>query len=98
MELITAIKDIIKKFEKNDYFDSHSVINELLKNTDYYKIYLESFPKGCTVAQYHGQIAQKIGDTGLVEKVQIDTKDVLVKTHTIYGELNPNHLWKKIKN
>lgn len=95
MELATAIENIVKKFRKDDYFDSHSVINELLKK-DYHQVYLESFPKNCTVAQYHGQIAQKIGESGVAEKVHIKEKDVLVKTHTVYGDLSENHLWIRI--
>jgi len=95
MELATAIEDIINKFEKGDYFDSHAVINELLKK-DYHQVYLEAFPKDCTVAHYHGQIAQKIGESGVAEKVHIKEKDVLVKTHTVYGDLSENHLWIRI--
>ena len=95
MELATAIENIVKEFRKDDYFDSHSVINELLKK-DYHQVYLESFPKNCTVAQYHGQIALKINESGLAEKVKINEKNVLVKTYTIYGDFGENQLWIRI--
>ena len=95
MELATAIENIVKKFRKDDYFDSHSVINEFLKK-DYHQVYLESFPKNCTVAQYHGQITLKINESGLAEKVKINEKNVLVKTYTIYGDFGENQLWIRI--
>ncbi len=96
MELKKAINKIINdNFSKGDYFDSHAVINELLKK-DYHQVYLNSFPKNCTVAQYHGQIAQKIGESGLAKKVKNNSEDLLIYTHTIYGELNKNHLWERI--
>ena len=95
MELSTAIKYIIKKFDINDYFDSHTVINELLKN-EYHQTYLQYFPKDCTVAQYHGQIAQKIGESGFAKKVKLNEKDICLKTHTLYGDLRLNHLWIRV--
>lgn len=96
MELASCIKDIVNSFNCNDYFDSHAIINELLIKKEYHKVYLESFPKGCSIANYHGQIAQLIEKSGLAEKVILHGKEVIVKTHTIYGELSSNHLWKRI--
>lgn len=96
MELKEAISKIINdNFSKGDYFDSHAVINELLKK-EYHQVYLNNYPKGSEVKTYHSQIAQKIGESRLAEKVKINAEDVLIYTHTIYGELNKNHLWKRI--
>ena len=97
MELNEAIQQILKEIRKDEYFDSHAIIKELMINKEYHQIYLEEYSKGLTVAQYHGKIAQMIGKTGVVKKIQDDTKDILIKTHTIYGDLSENHLWKKIK-
>ncbi|EID86435.1 hypothetical protein MSI_07880 [Treponema sp. JC4] len=97
MQLDEAINETIKNnFEIGDYFDSHAVINGLLVNKKYHQLYMDFYPKNCTVAQYHGQIAQKIASSGIALKVKIDEKDILIKTYTIYGELSENHLWKRI--
>lgn len=91
MSLEACIKQIITdNFKQNDYFDSHAVINELLKDKDGHLAYLTEYPKNCPVAQYHGQIAQKIEVSGLATKT-----DLKIKTHTIYGELKENQLWQK---
>ena len=97
MSFEEIISEIIKNnFSKNDYFDSHSIINELISSKKYFQCYLENFSKGNSVAQYHGLIAQQIEKTGLAEKVITDNKEILLKTHTIYGELSQNHLWKRV--
>lgn len=98
MEIIDAIKNILlntDKFKKGDLFDSHTIINQLM-GKEFHQVYLNSFPAGCTVGQYHGIIAQKIEESKLAEKVQIEGKDILVKSQTIYGDLKQNHLWKKL--
>ena len=95
-DISSAIREIISaNFVKGDYFDSHTIINELM-GKQYHQVYLNSFPTGCTVGQYHGMIAQKIEESNLAQKVQIEGKDVLIKTRTIYGEIKQNHLWKKL--
>lgn len=96
MRLYETVYKILNAICKGDFFDSHVVINEIFINSEYHQTYLEEYPKGYTVAQYHGKIAQMIEETGLAEKVQINFKDVFIKTHTIYGDLSKNHLWKKI--
>ena len=97
MQLDEAICEIIReKFKSGDYFDSHAVINGLLINKNFHQIYMDFYPKNCTIAQYHGHIAQKIANTGYAEKVKCEEKDILIKTYTIYGELSENHLWRRI--
>lgn len=93
-----CIKDIIadsKKFSAGDCFDSHTIINELQNNKEYFQAYLNEHTKNQDVAQYHSTIAKMIRDCGLVSPVQIDGKDLLIKTHTIFGEISENHVWKK---
>ena len=98
MEIIDAIKKIIlntENLKKGDYFDSHTIINELISK-EFHQIYLNNFPAGFTIGQYHGKIAKIIEESKLAEKVQFEGKDILIKSHTIYGEIKQNHLWKKL--
>lgn len=91
MTLTQCIDQIIKEnFRKDDFFDSHAVINELLKDSEYHKAYLDEYSKNLTVAQWHGMIAQMIGESDLVKKC-----DMKIKTHTIYGELSENQVWQR---
>ncbi|MCR4954963.1 MAG: hypothetical protein K6A43_12920 [Treponema sp.] len=91
-DISSAIKEIIESnFIKDDYFDSHTIINFLQKK-EYHQIYLENFPKEYDVKTYHSQIAKEIRKcSDLVEEAKIKE----IKTFTIYDELNPNHLWKR---
>ena len=95
MNLLYCVENIISKFENGSFFDSHTIIYELVSDKEFYQVYLDSFPKGCTIAQYHGQIAQLIEKSGLARKTLINGKEIQIKTHTIYGELGKNHLWEK---
>ena len=40
MTLNECINEIIKQFNIGDYFDSHVIINELVKNPKYHIVYL----------------------------------------------------------
>lgn len=93
MDLKTIIKEIIKKnFNKDDYFDSHTIINFLQKK-DYHQVYLGNFPNEYDVKTYHSHIAKEIKKlSDIVEEAEIKE----IKTFTIYDELNFNHLWKRI--
>lgn len=88
-----SIREIIKNnFSPKEYFDSHTIINFLQKK-EYHQIYLENFPKEYDVKTYHSQIAKEIRKcSDLVEEAKIKE----IKTFAIYGELNPNHLWKRL--
>jgi len=88
MDLNDCITKILEQFQKDEYFDSHTVINELLQNKEYHLAYLREYNPNDTVAQYHGKIAKMIGNNGV-------TKIGTMKTHTIYGNLSPNALWQK---
>lgn len=91
MTLEECIKEVInEKFRSGDYFDSHAVINEMVKNQKWHGVYLDNFQKNFTVAQYHGLIAQKIGEQN------VKPAGLKIKSHTIYGDLAENHLWQKV--
>lgn len=90
MSLETCIQKIVDGFNHGEYFDSHTVINELIANKEYHLEYLRGYSENMTVAQYHGQIAQEIKATN---KCELISKEF--KSHTIYGELSTNALWKK---
>ena len=97
MNLDAAIKEIVtEKFNIGDYFDSHTVIDEL-QSKEYREIYMHGFPQNYTIGQYHGMIAQIIRDSGLVEAVKIAGQKILVKTATVFDDLKENHLWKRIE-
>ena len=90
--LDVCIKGIIAdNFVKGDFFDSHTVINEIMKSDEYFSAYLNEYPKGTSVAEWHSTIAKAIRDSGLVEDAGCD-----VKTQTIFGTVRPNRLWKKL--
>ena len=96
MTLDAAIRKIIKKIKPNDYFDTHSIINDMLKDFELHQSYLSNYSNNKTVALYHSQISQAIEATRLAEKVIIADIEVKVKTHTIYGNLSENQLWRKL--
>ena len=97
MNLQKCIERIIdENFESGDYFDTHSIINEMLKDSELHQSYLSNYSNNKTMALYHSQISQAIEATKLVEKVIIADIEVKVKTHTIYGNLSENQLWRKL--
>ena len=83
MNLDAAIKEIVtKKFNIGDYFDSHTVIDELQKK-DYHEIYLREFPEDGHINTYHGMIAQKIGAVAGIKPVVINEKCEGENIHSI---------------
>ena len=91
MTLKDAIQKTTDSFSTGDLFDSHTIINELIKNPEYHLAYLQEYSSNCTVAQYHGLISQKIGSISGIESFGHK-----IKTHTIYGDISENELWKKV--
>lgn len=91
--LYQCIEEIIKNnFVGGEYFDSHSVIHEL-QNKEYHQVYLANFPRNSDVETYHRLIANEIKKCkSLVSEAEITE----IKSHTIYGKLSKNHLWKRI--
>lgn len=90
MELKECIKEILDGFSVGDYFDSHTVINELIANKDYHIAYLQGYHKNYAVAQYHSEISKTIGTFDCVEPISSSAK-----SHTIYGKISENKLWRK---
>lgn len=91
MTLENAIQEIIaNSFSKNDLFDSHTVINELVKNPEYHFAYMNEYPKGTPIKTYHSNISKMIKCMSCIESTTQK-----VKTHTIYGTLSDNEVWKK---
>lgn len=90
MELKECIKEILDGFSVGDYFDSHTVINELIANKDYHVAYLQGYPKNYDVKNYHKEIAKTIGTFDCVEPISSSSK-----SHTIYGDITSNELWQK---
>jgi hypothetical protein len=90
MTLEDAIKEILTNFKSGEYFDSHTVINALLKNPGYYLAYLHGYSNTMDVLQYHRKIGHIINDSGVVKKTGTAI------SHTIYGNLSDNALWKKM--
>lgn len=89
MNLNDCVKEILENFTSGDYFDSHTVINELIKNPDYHIHYVKECPENCAINQYHGLIAQEIKKSGIAEAIGT------AKSHTIYGDISENELWQK---
>lgn len=91
MTLEECIEEILSEFTSGDYFDSHTIINEMQRNHKWHSVYMQNYPENSTVAQYHGIIiAKKIG-----ESQNVGPANLKIKTHTIYGDLVPNQVWKK---
>lgn len=91
MSLDDAIKEIINtNFSRGDLFDSHAVINELIKDKEKHLVYMQSFGDRGSLENYHSIISKKIEESRLCERVGD------IKTHTIYGKLSPNALWKRV--
>ncbi len=89
MTLKECIEEIVGTFNIGDYFDSHVIINELLKNRKYHLVYLQEYCKDTNINQYHGRIGKIIAS---IESLNAIGKS---KSHTIYGEIHENQLWQK---
>lgn len=91
MTLEEAINDVItRNFSTGELFDSHAVINELIKDKEKHPVYMKSFGDSGDLKNYHRIISRKIGESGLCERFGN------IKTHTIYGKLSSNALWKRV--
>lgn len=89
MNLEECITEIIGRLTAGDYFDSHTVINDLQVNPKYHLAYLHGCTPDSTVSLYHSRIAKMIGANSGVKPVGP------IKSHTIYGKLSENKLWQK---
>ena len=92
--LKNCINEIISNkdnFASGDFFDSHTVINELMINKEYFFAYLNEYPKGTPINEWHSTIAKMIGESNLVEKM-----DFKIKRQTVFDKISENQVWKKL--
>ena len=95
MTLEDCIDEIIKKFSCNAYFDSHTVINELVRNKKYFCVYLREYGNRNSVENWHSEISKLIGKNGNVCAVEYNGEAMKIATHTIFGEISQNQVWQK---
>jgi len=82
MSIENAIQEIIKDIQSGNIFDSHFVINHLISDhSDEYLIFAsesinsrKATEQGDVTAYVHSQISQKIGESGLVTRVELNGK------------------------
>ena len=92
MENVDAcIKEILGKFKSGDCFDSHTVIEELVRNPEYHLAYVRDCPEKAEISNYHGLIAQRI--KRFSECVESAGRS---QSHDIYGKISECELWRKL--
>lgn len=104
MTLEECIKEVInEKFRSGDYFDSHAVINEMIRNQKWHEMYMQNFQGFSDVKTYHSHIAKLIKNQKNItecyitkENNEADSLKSEIVSHTIYGTLAENHLWQKV--
>jgi len=91
-----TIGEIIKRVDKNNYFDSHFIIDTLiLKYSDvYYEYIAENWRENHTTRLLHSEISKVIKsfENQLVEQIR-NSKSV---SYTIHRTKGKNTLWRKI--
>ena len=91
MENVKAcIEKILGNFKSGDCFDSHTVIEELVRNPEYHLAYVQDFSTYTAIGQYHGKIAQCIKGFSCVESAGRS------QSHDIYGKISECELWRKL--
>lgn len=90
-----CVFEIINDFKSGSLFDSHTVINEMMKKQKFFEIYVKEFSNCESIAVYNSKIAQIIQTSGFVEAFQKDGEDLLIYTHNNLGNISPNHIWRK---
>ena len=60
------------------------------KDKEKHLVYMQSFGNRGSLENYHSIISKKIEESRLCKRVGD------IKTHTIYGKLSPNALWKRV--
>ena len=91
-EIITpAIRTIVESVRKGHIFDSHFVIDMLIKeHSDEYLRFAASFDSNFTTAQVHGQIAIQ---TSRCDDL-VESQDSSWSEH-IHGETGPCECWRR---
>jgi len=87
-----TIKSIVKEIGKGTFFDSHYIIETLIKEySDDYFDFIRKTPG--TTECVHGKIAQLILDCGLVERISDDENKSI--SYTIHSTPSKCALWKR---
>lgn len=92
-----AIKKIIRKIKKGIFFDSHYIIDTLIK--EYSDVYLRfaagNLPRRVpgTTRFVHGRIAKLIPGSGLVDRAPNNISNSI--SYTIHNKANKCALWKR---
>ena len=98
MNLKDCIEEIIKQnFSSGDYFDSHTIINLVLQESEYHLAYLQEFHNkysNCNVAQFHGMIAKNL--IGALKSIVKYVSDSAVTLNMYGGKPTKNTLWQRI--
>ncbi len=88
--LIPCIHQIVNKIPSDSYFDSHFVIEELIRTPGYHIKYIKACSDKQEIYQFHGQIAIAIKNIpGIIDLGEISY------SHSIYGKPDKCHLFKK---
>ncbi len=88
--LTPCIQEIVNTIPNNVYFDSHTIINELIRNPDYHIEYIKACSDNQNINNYHCQIANEIKNISGIEC--IGEKSC---SHNIYGRITTCTLFKK---
>lgn len=92
MTLKECVEEIIeKRFLKDDYFDSHTIINIILSIPEYRLIYMKEYSSDCDLKQHHAKIANCIRFSSFVKSIG----DKNSKSFNVFGVLSENQLWQK---
>lgn len=91
MTLEESVLQILDLFDKDEYFDSHTVINILLSKPEYRLAYMKGYSEDSDINQYHAKIATLIRFSNKVKPVG----NANAKSLCVYGNLTKNQLWQK---
>lgn len=91
MTLQQSIEKIISEnIKSGDYFDSHTIINELRNNKEFALDYIKGLNNETDIKEYHKNISVMISNVSGIEKISES-----LKSHSIFGNIVKNSLWKK---
>ena len=88
-----TLRTLIQSLPSGCVFDSHFVIDTLiLRHSDAYLLHAADSLGNQNTAQFHGKIAQMVGQqTDLVQ-----LQDATSYSYTIHGEPGPCALWRRV--
>jgi Cdc6-like AAA superfamily ATPase len=103
LRMKNAIKEIIEEIRPGRVFDSHYVINQLIsEHSDVYLLFASELINSQETAHerkitsyIHSQISQKIGDSGLVTRVEWGGKEVEFWSDNIHEKASKCAGWRR---